>query len=376
MPTWIIVLLSAMGALVLAAALAVAEVVNAPRADIATILVPHLPVLAVGALGVYGLGAMLLTTTNLVGSLIWMRHHLGRAALGRTPAWNDWIAALGTDAFRRLATRSAQAPLETVDDNGVARSARFTADEARSQIARRNYICLARSHFLSVLIVLVGIVGLGVAQSHGALPFQTGVIPTISAILIVAGLLLLAVLGRIAIDVTAEPLLETIAQLTMEPEQIGLLRRVVSLLEAGRDGSAAGDKIGELPARFPERLVAAFEQGHLPLLNVVSRLSEITQALESTVRASIEALETTLRSAGAQRPVDDDRTFGATSFPELQAAVEELTAVLRRLSAAPESMEEATPLAGYPSMPARRKATAPGLARELRGLLQEIDAAR
>lgn len=376
MPTWIIVLSSAMGALVLAAALAVAEVVNAPRADIAAILVPHLPVLAVGALGVYGLGAMLLTTTNLVGSLIWMRHHLGRAALGRTPAWNDWIAALGTDGFRRLATRSTQAALETVDDNGVARSARFTADEARSQIARRNYICLARSHFLSVLIVLVGIVGLGVAQSHGALPFQTGVIPTISAILIVAGLLLLAVLGRIAIDVTAEPLLETIAQLTMEPEQIGLLRRVVSLLEAGRDGSAAGDKIGELPARFPERLIAAFEQGHLPLLNVVSRLSETTQALESTVRASIEALETTLRSAGAQRPVDDDRTFGATSFPELQAAVEELTAVLRRLSAAPESMEEATPLAGYPSMPARRKATAPGLARELRGLLQEIDAAR
>ncbi len=67
---------------------------------------------------------------------------------------------------------------------------------------------------------------------------------------------------------------------------------------------------------------------------------------------------------------------GATSFPELQAAVEELTAVLRRLSAAPENMEEATPLAGYASVPARRKAPAPGLARELRRLLQEIDAAR
>ncbi len=377
MPNWIIVLSSAIGALVLAAALAVAEVMNAPRADIATILVPDLPVLAVGALGVYGLGAMLLTTTNMVASLIWMRHHLGRAALGRTPAWHDWIAALGTDGFRRLATRSAQAGLETVDDSGVVRPAPFTAGEARREIARRSYICLARSHFLSALVVLVGIVGLGVAQNHGALPFQTGLIPTMSAILIVAGLLLLAVLGRIAIDVTAEPLLETISQLTLEPEEIGLLRRVVSLLEAGRDGPVAGDRIGELPTRFPERLVAAFEQGHLPLLNVVSRLSEITQALEGTMRTSVEALETTLRSAGAQqRSVDDDKTFGAASFPELQAAVEELTAVLRRLSAVPENMEEAAPLAGYASVPPRRKAAAPGLARELRGLLREIDAAR
>ena len=103
MPTWMIVLSSAIGAIVLATALAVAEVMNAPRSDIGTILMPHLPVLAVAALGVYGLGAMLLTTTNLVASMIWMRHHLGRTVLGRTPAWHDWIAALGTDGFRRLA---------------------------------------------------------------------------------------------------------------------------------------------------------------------------------------------------------------------------------------------------------------------------------
>ncbi len=370
MPTWMIVLSSAIGAMVLTTALAVAEVMNAPRADIATILIPHLPVLAVGALGVYGLGAMLLTTTNLIASLIWMRHHLGRAALGRTPAWHDLIAALGTNGFRRLATRSAQAGTESAD-HGVVLPAPFTADEVRREIARRNYICLARSHFLSVLIVLVGIVGLGVAQNHAALPFQTGVIPTLSAILIVAGLLLLAVLGRVAIDVTAEPLLGTIAQLTVEPEEVGLLRRVVSLLEAGRGHPAEDDGIGELPARFPERLVAAFEQGHLPLLNAVGRLSEITQALEAAMRTSVEAFETSMRSAAVQqRPVDDDKV------PELQAAVEELTAVLRRLSAVPENIEEATPLAGYAAVPARRKAPGPGLARELRGLLQEIDAAR
>jgi hypothetical protein len=368
MPTWSIVLMSAIGAIVPAAALALAEMMDAPRSEIGTILMSHLPVLAVGALGVYGLGAMLLTTTNLVASMIWMRHHLGHAAFGRNPAWRDWIAALGTNGFRRRAGSLAQAAPETADNSAVL-PAIFAAHQARSEIARRHYICLARSHFLSVLIVLVGIVGLGIAQNYGALPFQIGVIPTVSAILIVAGLVLLAALGRIAIDVTAEPLLETIGQLTVEPDQIGLLRRVVSLLEAGRDHPMADDRSSELPARLPERLVAAFEQGQVPLLDAVSRLSENTQALEAAMRISIEAIETTMRAAAAQqRPVDDGKIADAMSFPELQAAVEELTAVIRRLSAAPEEMEEAGP--------SRRKAPAPGLARELQRLLQEFDAAR
>jgi hypothetical protein len=374
MPTWSTVLSSAIGAILLATALAVAEVMNAPRSEIGTMLIPHLPVLAVGALGVYGLGAMLLTTINLVASMVWMRHHLRRVALGRTPVWRRLIAALGTDGFRRFVTRSAQAGPETADSGGVL-STPFTADEARSEVARRYYICLARTHFISVLIVLVGIVGLGATQSHGALPFQTGVIPTVSAILIVAGLVLLAALGRIAIDVTAEPLLETIAQLAVEPEEIRLLRRVVSLLEPGRD-HPADDRGDGLPARLLERLVAAFEQGHLPFLDAVSRLSEITQALEAAMRRSVEAFETTMRSAAAQQQfADDEKITGAVSFPELQAAVEELTAVLSRLSAAPEDMEEATTLAAH-AVPARRKTPAPGLARELRSLLQEIDAAR
>jgi hypothetical protein len=360
---------SAIGAIVLATALAVAEVMNAPRSEIGTMLMPHLPALAVGALGVYGLGAMLLTTTNLVAGIVWMRRHLGRAALGQIPAWHDWIAALGTPGFRRLATHSAQAGAEGAD-NGVVFPAPFTADGARREIARRHYICLARSHFFSVLIVLVGIVGLGIAQNYGALPFQTGAIPTVSAILIVAGLVLLAALGRIAIDVTAEPLLGNIAQLTLEPEEISLLRRVVSLLDAGRGGPVADDSIDELPARFPERLAAALGEAHLPLLDAVSRLSQNTQALEAVLRATAEALETTMRSVAAH----DEKIAGAMSFPELQAAVEELTAVLRRFSGLPDDMEEATPLTAHAAVPARRKAPAPGLARELRRLLQEIDA--
>jgi len=68
MPNWLIVLSSGIGAIVLAAALAVAEVINAPPSDIGTILMPHVPVLAVAALGVYGLGAMLLLSSMMLAA--------------------------------------------------------------------------------------------------------------------------------------------------------------------------------------------------------------------------------------------------------------------------------------------------------------------
>src|ERR1700755_3074707 len=136
MPNWTIISSSAIGAIVLAAALAIAEVMNAPRSEIGQTLMPHLPVLAVGALGAYGLGATLLTTTNMVASVIWMRHHIRRDAFHRAPAWHGWIAALGTNGFRRLA-RSAQAPPDT--SNRVVLPAPFSAEAARSEIARRYY---------------------------------------------------------------------------------------------------------------------------------------------------------------------------------------------------------------------------------------------
>jgi hypothetical protein len=372
MRPWTIALSSAIGTIVVLAALAVPEVINAPRSEIGTLLLRHFPALAVGALGVYGLGAMLLTTTTLVAGMLRLRQYLARAAPGRAPTRHDWIAALGGSGLRQPATRSARARAETIDD--VVDPTPLTANEARSEIARRLYISLARCHFLSVLIVLLGIVALGVAQDHGSLPFQSGTIPTVSAILIVAGLVLLAVLGRIAIDVTAEPLLETRAQLPAEFVQVELLRHVVALLETARRDPTSDDRTSE-PARLPERLVAAFEQGHRSLLDAVGRLSENSQALEAAMRTSVEVLETTINSAAAlHRLGGDERSADALSFPELQAAVEELTAVLRRLSTVSEPTEEIT-VAGE-IVPPQRKAPAPGLALELRRLLQEIDAGR
>jgi hypothetical protein len=370
MPPWTIALSSAIGAVVVVAALAMPEIINTPRSEIGATLLPQLPGFAVGALGVYGLGATLLTTTALVSRLLRLRQRVASDRSGRALARHDWVAALGPSRLGWPATRAARAS-ETTDDGGVATP--FTAIEARSDIAWRLYILLARSHFLSALIVLAGIVALGVAQDHGSLPFQTGSIPTVSAVLIVAGLMLLMVLGRIALDVTAEPLLETIAQSPKEPIEFGVLRRAMASFDASRVAAPADATTGEA-ARLAEQLVAAVEQGHRALVEAVSRLSENTQALEAAMRRSVEMLETTMRSAAAQRRPDGETVSDATSSPELQAAVEELTAVLRRLSTVPDLFDE-TALGGD-AVHAPRKAPPSGLARELRRLLQEINTDR
>jgi hypothetical protein len=377
MQPWKIVLSSAIGALAVAVLLAVPEVLNAPRTEIAEMLLPHLPALAVAALAVYALCAMLLTTATLVAGILRVRHRLAPTGSDRAAPQRDWVADFGANGFRQLAPRLAPALAQSARADGrVVLQTRFVPSETRSGIARLHYISLARSHFFSALIVLAGVIGLGLAQDYGSLRFPSGAIPTTSAILILVGLVLLAVLGRIAIDVTAEPLLEAISQLPVERIEVGLLRRAVELLEVACDAPAsAGNREPSAPPQLPERLVAIIEQGHHALLDAVSSLTANTQALGGAVRSSIETFETAMRATTAQQQlIDQNKVADATGFPELQAAVEELTAVLRRLSELPESTEERSPLAAEPV--SHRKIPAPRLARELQQLLQEIDAAR
>lgn len=376
MRPWMIVLSSALGATVIAAVLAVPEMLNAPSAEIGPILLPYVPALAVAALAVYALCAMLLTTATLVAGTLRVRHHLARTASDRAPPRRNWGADFGANGFRQLAPRLAPALTQSARADGRSvLQTRFNPDETRSEIARLHYISLARSHFFSALIVLAGVVGLGLAQDHGSLPFLPGTIPVTSAVLTLVGLVLLAVLGRIAIDVTAEPLLETIAQLPAERVEVGLLRRAVELLEVACNTPAFdGDRAQPAPSQLPERLVAVIEQGHHALLDAVGRLTANTQALETVLRSSVESLETTMRATDSQQqPVNENKVADAAAFPELQAAVEELTAVLRRLSALPENTAEPT-LDADPV--ARRKTPAPRLARELKKLLEEIEAVR
>jgi len=365
MPPWTIVLTSTAAGIVAAAALAIPEIAAAPRSEIGLTLLPKLPALAVAALGLYGLVALSLTTMSLVARVLRMHRYLMGVAFGRAVARRDWIAMLAANGSRPPARTVPEGSGRASDTHTV--DAGLTLDEASREIARRHYISLARAHFFSVLIVLGGLVALGAAQNYGALPFRTGAIPTVSAVLVTVGLVLLAALGRIALDVAAEPLLDGIASSPGESVEIGLLRRIVALKEQRRDEAAMGERVYNLPDGLPEQLAAAIGQGYLPLLDAVAGVSENSRALEAAVRSSVEAI------ASQQRQIDD-RNRTPAALPELQATLEELTAVLRRLSAAPDFPQEPPVTAGI--VPSHRTAPAPGLARELGRLLQEIETAR
>ena len=395
MRPWMIVLSSAFVALLVVAAMVVPEVIGAPHAEIAPILQLHSPALVVAALAVYGLCAILLTTVTLVSDILRLRHHLVQTAADQASAWG----AAFVSGLRRLAPRLTAALTQSATaTDGVGYGVRPTASETRGEFARLYYVSLARSHFLSALIVLAGIAALGLAHDHASLPVQTGVIPTASVMMIIAGLMLLGILGRIAVDVTAEPLLEAISQLPTVPVEVGLLRRVVELLESARDRPRANEAVSApLPAEIPEWLVASIEQshhalfasieqshhallasierGHHALLDAVSRFAASAGALESTTRMSIETLETTFRAAAAQQqPAEESKFAAGPGFTELHTAVQELTAVLQRLSVKPEGTEDLA--VAEDRAPRPRGGSGPHVARELRQLLQEIEAAR
>jgi len=400
MRPWMIVLSSAAGAIAIAAGLAIPELSNAPRDVLGQTLLSHIFALAVAAIAVYALCAMLLATAALVAGSLRIRQYLVRASADRTFTQRQWVAVLGANGFRQLASRLTPMLVQSGSADGrLVLQTPFNADAARSEVARLYYISLARSHFFSALIVLAGVVGLGLAQDRGSLLLLPGAIPTASAILILVGLMLLAALGRIVIDVTAEPLIETISLLPAERVDAGLLRRAVELLEsASASPPLQSNPAAAAPPQLLEGLVAVIERGHRAVLDAVGRLTANTQRLEAAVRSSAEIVAT-MGHAAAQPSTD--------RFPELQGAVEELTAVVRELKLAPReaaagdaaafqqpidglaelrgAVEELTAVIrglslAAPEAPsvsaARTDTTAPQLAREIQELLQEIEGAR
>src|SRR4051794_39111177 len=192
MRPWIIVFSSALLAFAAPAVPAVPEVLNAPPAEIVPFLLALLPALAVVPLAVSALLAMLMVTASVLADALRARHDLA-------PGRRDRIVARGADGFGRLARRLVPALSRPGPEAaGIALRTPFAPSEARRAIAGLHYISLARSHFFSAMIVLSGIVALGLAQDHGSFAFPAGTIPTISAILVFVGLVLLTLLGRIA----------------------------------------------------------------------------------------------------------------------------------------------------------------------------------
>jgi hypothetical protein len=367
MRPWMIVLSSAVGAIVAAGAMVGPELLQASRSDFGSMLLPRLSMLAVAAIAVYALCAMLLASGTLIGDALSVRRRLGRIGRYPRPAQSDWTTAFGSTELHRLLPSPVADPARRAGaDETILLQHPFSAVAARAEIARLHYLWLARTHFFSALIVLAALVGLRLVQDHRSVPFLLAEIPAISAILMLVGLILLAILSRIAIDVATEPLIETISQLAAEHLEIGLLRRLVEVIEA-----VCKVNVGA-PAstlQLPGQLEAVIEEGQRGLLDAARHLSVTTDALGAKIGSSVDALMAAINMAAVQHPPTADRENEAFGFSELRSAVEALTAVIERLTTVPDTSLGAGGAAS-------RKVQEPHLAHELRELLLEIETAR
>src|SRR3974377_713968 len=102
MRPWMIVLASAIGAIVAAAAIGGPPLLEVPRSDFGSLPLPHLSVLAVATLAVYALCAMLLATGTLICNVLSVRRRLGRMARVSRPTQRDWTRAFGSPELAPL----------------------------------------------------------------------------------------------------------------------------------------------------------------------------------------------------------------------------------------------------------------------------------
>src|SRR5207249_2091132 len=131
-----------------------------------------LPALAVAALAVYALCTMLMVTATLLAGILRIRRDVEATGLNPDPGHRDWVEAFGGSGLGQLALKLGLGPAPGKNaELRYSPGTRFSASEMRGEFARLYYISLARAHFFSALVVLAGIVGLGVAQERGSLPF-------------------------------------------------------------------------------------------------------------------------------------------------------------------------------------------------------------
>jgi hypothetical protein len=349
MRAWIIVLSSAVLALA-AAAMMIHTLFNGlPREAILPGLVPLSPAIAVVVLAVYALCALLLMSGDLTADALRVRYHLARDQTHGSEPGPDWMAAFARSALQRLA------PPSTAIDGTVLQT-QFQPHRARREVARLWYIGAARVHFFSALFVLAAAVILGAAQAHGPLPLVPGPVPTIPAAIAVAGLALLAILSRIAVDVAAEPLIEALSRLPVTRDDTELLHRAVERFAAAPAASGPSTAATTVSVQIPERIGAALEQVHRVLIEAIEQLSATADGLGLTTRSSFEAIERLSATADGV----------AQTTQSSVEAIERLSATTDGLAQTTQSSVEAIE---------RLAATADGLAQTTRSSIDALEAA-
>lgn len=361
MQPWIIALSGIIVAALAAGGSALPWLEVTPHSALAASAMAHVPTLLIVALAAYALATLLLTTTTWVSELWRLRAHLARLADMPKPTPRDITAICAATRLRRLATWLYLEPGEPMPPRagGVLETAAMP-EALRGEISWLHHTWLARTQFYSALALLVALVTFGAAEHYQPFVSLPSAVPTIWAALALIGLFLLALLARLTLDATIEPVVEELWRLCAG-------RRAAKLAEPAH--KLTGPLETALAAALKElaqRLVAAVDSRRDAALGAAAKLAAATETAGAALRSSVEALNASLGAAIDRLPAPlAEPTAG---LAELQAAIERLITALARLAQLAEiSAEEA---ARNPRHPVADE----NMARELARLLREMDA--
>jgi hypothetical protein len=333
MRPWKIVLSSAVAAICAAVAMARPGLAVVSPDGVQPWLLTRLPALGLTLIAVYALTAIVLSAGGLIAAALDLRRDLDRTdAVSQVAAALDWIAAFDATPLRTLVPRPLGAlPKSAKHNTTILLDARFDPRDARAGAAHVYYLWLARTHSIGALVCLAAIGALGFAQGQGGVSFLADKIPTGPAALVLVGLLLLVLLGRYAIDVTIDPLVDAMSRLPWEQVDAGRLRYAVDLLETARiDAVTSGRSVAGIPIEVSERLAVALEDGGRALAVAGERLSVAAETLGAATRSAVEGLEAALReSVNLPRTGENPDDVGGARFAPLPVSVEAASAERR-----------------------------------------------
>jgi len=365
---WLIVLLGVGAALAVDINWIWTDLWSFPSTTLLSSLLPHLPWLAVAGLGVYAVVAVVLSSAVMLMELRRIQARLSQMV----PDAQSWSLAFASTSMASIAPRllNLASPEAASQAGTLILQNRFDSSNARREIAGLYYDWLARTHYLTALLLSLGLTAAGAAQEYGILSISGGIaIPGRPAGLVLALMVLVGVSGRIAVGTATRPFLETISLLPSERLEVGLLRRVYQLLERGNAANPV--RVPALnAAALPERVVLALEEQSASVSAAARNLSATAELLASAMRSAVEMVET-MASARVEPIAEPSEASRDGLGPvKLQNAIEQLTRAVENLPAADrEAAAEARETVGVPRSDLARSQ----FAQELKSLLAQFD---
>jgi hypothetical protein len=358
MRPWIIACSGILVAVLAAGGLASPWLHTTPPSALAASAAAHAAPLALAALATYALWTLLATTAVWESELYRLRARLAGLVEKPQPPPRQLAALCAETRFQLVAVWLGGEPAEPAPEAGGAAA---MPEALRGEAVRLLHIWLARAHFYSALALLAALAAFGIVEDYRPVLPLPSAIPTMWALLALVGLVLLALLARLGIEVSVEPVVEPLRWLAAGRRASELTKR--------RAATPADAALTAILKELGQRIASAVDSRRDAALAAAAKLAAATEAGTAALRSSVDGLQAALDAAverlPGQPPVDPP-----AGFAELQAAIERLTAALTQLGEPAEAGE------GLTTRSPGRVVADEKLARELAQLLREIDAER